>query len=224
MSLEKRLERRNIAGIDLLWQKDKTKEKTEKAWKYFQDEEHQNFPNIIMEELCKSFRSIVQAGGHCGLYPIQYSQKFENVYTFEPTYINHYCLVENTKNYKNINVYDCGLGEFEKTVSFNISRKNSGAHHVNPEEDNDGNIKLKTIDSFNIKDCDMIHLDIEGYELFALKGAIETIKKSKPLIVLETTAALQRYDYTKNDIGDFLSNFGYKIVKEWENDTAYAVT
>ena len=66
-------------------------------------------------------------------------------------------------------------------------------------------------------------MDIEGYELFALKGAIKTIKESNPVIVLETTAALERYNYTKKDILDFLSQFGYKILQEWDNDTAYAV-
>ena len=221
--IAKRVEFRHIAGLDLLWLKDKSKEKIEKAWKYFQDEEHQKFPQIIMDEYCKSFRTIIQAGGHCGLYPIQYSKRFETVYTFEPTYINHYCLRENTKDYENIIVHNNGLGEIEKKVLFNVSRKNSGGHHVNPEESDTGNISIKTIDSYNVIDCDLIHLDIEGYELFALKGAVNTIKSSKPMIVLETTDALERYNCTKEDILNFLSQFGYKVVKEWDRDTLYAV-
>lgn len=64
---------------------------------------------------------------------------------------------------------------------------NAGATHVthNPKA-----IKYKakavTIDSLNLDSCDVIHLDIEGYETNALRGAMKTIQKYKPLIVLET--------------------------------------
>jgi hypothetical protein len=43
------------------------------------------------------------------------------------------------------------------------------------------------------------------------------------MIVLETTDALERYNCTKEDILNFLSQFGYKVVKEWDRDTLYAV-
>jgi FkbM family methyltransferase len=218
----KNLEYRNIAGLELLWPKDKSIEKIEKAWNYFQEDEHKFFPKIIVETLCNNKRSVIQAGGHCGLYPIQYSYYFNNVFTFEPNTTNFYCLSENTKNYKNIHINNYGLGEIEKNVSFCVSRRNSGAHHVSNKLEN-VSIQLKNIDSLDIQDCDLIHLDLEGYELLALQGAIKTIEKSRPIIVLETTDAMERYNYKKEDILKFLEKYNYKIVKEWERDTAYAV-
>ena len=220
--IENTVEFRNISGLNLLWPKNKTEEKKEKAWKYFQEDEHKYFPKIISETLCKSFNTVVQAGGHCGLYPIQYSRYFESVYTFEPTEVNFYCLKENTKPYKNIHIHNFGLGEIEKKVSFYISNHNSGAHRVNTEAST-GSIDLKPIDSLNLTHCDLIHLDLEGYELLALHGAANTIEKFKPIIVLETTNTMEKYGYDKNEVLKFLSKFNYKIIKQWENDTAYSV-
>lgn len=220
MNLAHNVEYRKIGDLELLWPKDKSPKKIEKAWKYFQDDEHRFFPKEISELCNKGRNTVVQAGGHCGLYPIQYSKFFDNVFTFEPTQKNFYCLQENTSNIENIFIYNFGLGEMEKEVSFNISTKNSGAHHVSNTLNKDS-ILLKTIDSLELTSCDLIHLDLEGYELLALKGASKTIKTFKPLIVLETTDAMKRYGYTKTDILEFLENFGYKVLKEWDRDTAY---
>jgi hypothetical protein len=44
-----------------------------------------------------------------------------------------------------------------------------------------------TLDSIKPKDVDLIHLDVEGHEYNALKGAVKTITKYKPLIVVEMT-------------------------------------
>ena len=65
-------------------------------------------------------------------------------------------------------------------------------------------IKLTTIDSLELERLDFIKLDIEGYELFALKGAEETIKRCKPLIAFEILSHASNYGYTEKQMFDYL--------------------
>lgn len=216
-------EQRKILDLELYWPV-RENNKLEKAWGYYQNEENSKLPQTIAK-LLSSKRSVIQAGGHAGLYPIQYSKIFEKVYTFEPNSLNYSCLEENTKNYKNVLIHNVGLGKEEEIVSMHLSLKNSGAHYVSKKSDLDSSrheeIKIISIDSLEIEDCDLIHLDLEGYELFALEGAIDTINHSFPMIVLETTSAMDRYNYSEKDLGLFLSKYGYTVFKKWENDTVY---
>src|SRR5690348_7833841 len=43
-------------------------------------------------------RLVIQAGGNCGMYPVLFSQLFEQVYTFEPDPLNFYTLVQNCQS------------------------------------------------------------------------------------------------------------------------------
>lgn len=59
------------------------------------------------------------------------------------------------------------------------------------------NIKLKTIDSFNIQEkISLIKIDIEGMEPFALRGAKNLINKNRPIIYAEANT---KDDFIKMD-------------------------
>lgn len=57
-------------------------------------------------------------------------------------------------------------------------------------------VKMYKLDSIIPKDCkiSLIHLDIEGYEFEALKGAKEIIERDKPIIVLEIDSRAVTYN------------------------------
>ena len=190
-----------------------------KAWKYLTNSDHLKFPETI-SSMIPSHRTVIQAGGHCGLYPYQYASFFDTVYTYEPSVINYECLVENTKEIPNIKIINKGLGNISKLVSMNENRKNTGNHSIN--ESDSGSIEITTIDSQLLSEVDLIHLDLEGYEKFALEGAENTIKQCKPLIVLETNDCCLNYGYTLDDLTQYLNTLGYKSIMQWENDQAYA--
>jgi FkbM family methyltransferase len=71
-------------------------------------------------------------------------------------------------------------------------------------------VKSVTVDSlvkkFGIKKLDLIKLDIEGAELLALRGAMKTIEKMKPKIIIETHSKELHQDVLK-----FLRRSSYKI-------------
>ena len=60
--------------------------------------------------------------------------------------------------------------------------------------------------------CDFIKCDVEGAEFLVLKGAANTIKRFKPIILLEVVADfLSRNGHTISDVEDFFLDHGYQF-------------
>jgi len=147
---------------------------------------------------CTNYDVVVQAGGCMGMYPRFYCNYFEQVYTFEPNPTNFEVLSMNLTD--KIEAKQCALGlGTEENVDVRLTNKttNMGACSIIDEKDPGqtlkGNIPVISIDSLNLHKCDLIHLDVEGYEPYCILGAINTIEKFKPVIVLETSVEIPGY-------------------------------
>jgi hypothetical protein len=99
-----------------------------------------------------------------------------------------------------------------------IQPENIGAHQLKEGTD----VKVVTIDSYGIEDCDFLQLDVEGSEHQALLGAEQTIKKSYPVITLELKGLGSRYGYSNEDTVDLLESWGYQIVGRVNRDVIFA--
>lgn len=140
----------------------------------------------------KERRTVIQAGGHCGLYARLYCKMFERVMTFEPELNNFVHLTVNCNDTRIIK-FNAALGNSNEFVSMGIvSYMNTGMHKVLPKGIHGLIAYSMTLDSVKPKDVDLIHLDVEGYEYNALKGAVKTIKKYKPLIVVEMSEKIDK--------------------------------
>ena len=108
----------------------------------------------------------------------------------------------------------CGIGA-EKGTAFTTS------HKVGRIKDGgDVAVPIATIDSFDFENVTFIKYDIEGYELKALKGSEQTIKKYNPVVVIEQNRGnsypqklLESWGYTCKGI-DKVFNQDYIMVKE----------
>jgi len=134
-----------------------------------------------------NFDTVVQAGGCCGMYPRFYKNYFKNVYTFEPNPDNYECLKKNCDGIQGILHGQYALGPTPSKVSMNYARPggddiNVGMHTIN---NTPGDINMIMIDQLNLSACDLIHLDIEGFEEGAIYGALQTITKYWPVIIVE---------------------------------------
>lgn len=171
----------------------------------------QKFPNIPQDVMkyVEEKNVMVQAGGNAGFYVKQYAEKFKTVYTFEPDYINFHCLNRNVTS-NNVFKFQSCLGSEHKTVGFNINERNRGASHV----EGLGNIPTLKIDDLGLTECNLIHLDIEGYEYFALQGALKTIKTFSPVVVIEVWIEMKdRFIKDSNRLSfDLLRGLGYDKV------------
>lgn len=195
-------------------------------WAWRRDDLNLHTYNIFMKETellevvkpyLKGNCVAIQAGGNCGMQVEKFADFFDTVYTFEPDPINFLCLVINLP-YTNVIKMQCCLGSEHRMVSMNTLPDAIGGFYVN---ENHGNIPTLRIDDLNLKQCDFIQLDVEGYQLFALRGAQETINRFKPVISVELDWA-ERYDFSRNDIVNFLIHSGYEQVATYTSDHIYA--
>lgn len=174
-----------------------------RCWEYMQraPDLPQRISNLVSQK-----RVAVQAGGNCGFYTKQYAILFDTVYTFEPDWLNFHCLVNNIP-YDNVIKYQACLGDQRSLVNLKIDEQNRGKNHIAGA----GIYPVAMIDDLGLDVCDLIHLDIEGFEYFALRGAIKTIKTCKPIVVVEMWDQLDnRYgDNTNQKTIDFLTELGY---------------
>lgn len=157
----------------------------------------------------------VQAGGHVGLFPRQLSKHFSFVHTFEPGAEMYSALVHNTEKYANIIPHNYALGAFSGRVLFD-SRRSGRSKVIEEGGASVGNpVSQETIDSLSLPRCDLIYLDVEGYELEVLKGAMETIQKFRPIITVEV---LKGRDI---DTNNFMGALGYNRIDKVHSDWTF---
>lgn len=136
--------------------------------------------DVVTDKHVRTKGIAVQAGGHVGLYARQLAKYFSFVYTFEPVVETFCALKRNVERVPNIIADRKALGETQGFV--NVQPRAGGKSAVSEIGDH---VELITIDSLALPRCDLIYLDIEGYELSALAGARATIALRRPTIVLE---------------------------------------
>ncbi|MBI2135145.1 FkbM family methyltransferase [Candidatus Woesearchaeota archaeon] len=143
----------------------------------------------IIKKIIKERGTVVDIGANIGYYALMESQlvgKKGRVYAIEPVPDNIASLKKNIglNDYSNIEVFQMGIGEKNKTAKMNItsySNWHSFLHQRNVIGKLD--VKVVTLDNFlkNRKYPDFIRMDVEGYEFQILKGMKNTLKKKKPL-------------------------------------------
>jgi FkbM family methyltransferase len=191
--------------------------KDKACWNYLT--KRPNLPELISKYVDNK-NTVLQAGGNAGMYPKFYENIFSKVISFEPDPTNYLCLEKNTSE-KTLKYNYC-LSDREEHVNLSydeidIRKPNLGNLSVKGK----GNIQAITIDSLKLSVCDLIHLDVEGYEGKVLTGAIETIRKLKPVIALEMKGHGERYGWSDDRLNSFLNSLGYKEVDNIFDDSVF---
>lgn len=153
----------------------------------------------------------VQAGGHVGLWPRRLAQHFVLVHTFEPSADMYACLELNTVGIRNIMPHRAALGSAPHAAPFSVRR--SGRSKFDPEGQE--MVEVMMIDDLNLPRCDLIYLDVEGAEILALTGAAETIRKYRPVLVLETLKG------KVDDIDAWTRKHQYSLAQRIHNDRIF---
>lgn len=164
----------------------------------------------------KDFNLCIQAGGNLGFWPLSLSDKFKTVMTFEPDRVSFQCLQKNIAQYRahNIESYFGALGYTNKFVG--IQPESIGKHKVCGS----GTVPVFTIDQFNLSPS-FICLDVEGFELLALNGAIETINRARPIIQIEMNGREQEHGISKTSIVAFMESIKYSPVGNRRSDPVW---
>lgn len=104
-----------------------------------------------------------------------------------------------------------------------IERVNKFKTHASyrelPPFDPTGLVQARTIDSYNFQNVSFIKIDCEGFEYFVLKGAEETLRRCKPVVIVEQKPTLARkYGLGDRDGVKYLESLGAKLRRNMAND------
>lgn len=160
------------------------------------------------------FHVAVDIGAHVGLWSMQLAKKFSRVHAFEPVAKNRECYRLNLKG-TDFRLHECALGDREATVNVTTDPTCSAASMV----DGFGEVPMRRLDSFNLNDVDFIKIDTEGYELFVVRGAEETIKFWRPTIIVEQKGhGMERHGFRKEEAAELIESWGYKRAANMTGD------
>jgi len=144
--------------------------------------------------------TVIDAGANIGTFSVKAAHDFPSVkiYAIEPATETFGLLEKNTAPYQSVTCVHAGLGDREGKKELAKYHGQLGTARIEgsvlaPHDERYGAIEketvsLTTIDALvrkqNIPRVDFIKMDTEGYEEKILRGAAETIKKWKPVIVM----------------------------------------
>ena len=156
-------------------------------------------------KFARKFDHAVDVGAHCGLWAMQMVDDFQHVTSFEPVAEHRECWQKNVIG--NATLLPYALGETFGKVKIRTAQGSSGDSWV----DGEGEIEMRPLDSFNL-DCDFLKIDCEGFELFVLKGAVDTLQRCKPVLVVEQKPGHgKRFGLGDADAIPFLEKMGAKL-------------
>lgn len=177
---------------------------------------------------------VIDVGAHSGQFVKLFSRLVPKgrVYAFEP---GSYALsilnpVVKLRRLKNVSLVPAGLSDKDgrEVLSAPLKKRGTvgfGLAHIGPESRGVAlvhEIHLITLDGFvaqeNLLRIDLIKVDIEGWEARFLRGALRTIERFRPMILIEVTEeTLRRAGHSSAEIFDMLAPFGYSIFKLHQN-------
>lgn len=174
-------------------------------------------------------RTVLDIGGHVGLWSMHLSKYFERVHAFEPTPILQDCFDKNvlshpTEARDNVFLHRVALSDQTGEVSISFELDNSGHTHVAPGDQSkliDGatyvDAHMTTLDSFNFQDVDALKIDVEGFEFAVIRGGEKTIRDNKPVICIEQKPH-GFYEWGQYDAIKLLMSWGAKPVERVIDD------
>ena len=164
----------------------------------------------------KQFRTAVDVGGHVGYHAFNMAHAFARVHAFEPVALHRKCFEANTAGLTNITLHAVALGKAPGSVSMNTEVGSSGNTTVGGK----GDIPMITLDSLHLTDVDYMKLDAEGYEENILRGAEETLKKCRPVLMCEQKRSMASDHFGLAHMGaiTYLKSLGYVVACEISGD------
>jgi FkbM family methyltransferase len=170
-------------------------------------------------------RIAVQAGACLGVFPKYLSAKFDAVYTFEPSAP---LFVRMTKNAPEPNIVrfqaalGCQRGSMLNPVcSLRGNDGKSVLHEGMTRMETGGIIPTMRLDDLALPCCDLIYLDVEGWELYALRGAQETIRRYRPVIACEINRGIEYLGISGDDLRAHIKSLDYEFAVKIRSDEVF---
>ena len=188
----------------------------------------------LLKEIIIPGTDTIDVGVYRGVYSYEMAKYSKIVHAFEPNPIIFKDIKLNlSKIIKNISFYGYALSDHENTSILKVPIRNKNfdrnnyeeyfqmgkatIHKENKMEDIETfEVKSKKLDSFSFSNkISFIKVDVEGHELAVIRGAENTIKKNRPILLVEIE---ERHSQKKvSETLDYINSLGY-ISYFYENE------
>lgn len=187
-------------------------------------------------------KNFIDIGANVGTYTMILAPIFNHTYAFEPNKHIYNIMCGNMALYNlsdKTTLINMGLSDKEEELKYNLYDELGGNNTFTKDDSNDisqvfehgydmvkndyrhtERLKVKTLDSFNIQNVGLIKIDVEGFELNVLKGAVKTIEQSNyPTLIIEswnvekkdTKELAEAKETLRLDLFNFIMAMGYKL-------------
>ena len=170
---------------------------------------------------------IFDVGANIGNTVIDYKSFFptSTIYCFEPVTYTYELLVENTKKLKSVNCFNFALGNKDEQIEIVLSKNselNSLLNTSNLRDREVEKIEVKRLDDFciinEIKQIDLLKIDVEGFEIMVLEGCgTELLKTIKAIYVEVGFVESDRLKTNFRDLDTYLNKSGFTICNFYDN-------
>jgi len=187
--------------------------------------------NMILK-LVPEYSVVLDVGANMGWYSLLIARHVKGckIHAFEPIPKTYSFLTKNIElnQATNVAAHHFGFSNQRNDLTFYFYPEGSGnASSANLSERKDAELitcHVEKLDDFvnaNNLHVDFIKCDVEGAELFAFQGAIQTLQLDQPIVFTEMLRKwAAKFNYHPNEIFKFFSTLGYRC---FYGDGAYLI-
>ena len=140
-----------------------------------------------------------------------------SVHSFEPVQSTFEILKKNKKinQCEQIHIHPFALGNTTESATIYPEKENRGGASISNKRSETGEeIQVKRLDDLQIaKKVNLLKVDVEGFEWEVLKGAADTIRKDKPIIIVEYSRERNNEGNSSEMLRWLQSEFNYKAYR-----------
>ena len=179
-------------------------------------------PELEIINCLKTFANknkvFIDCGAHMGVYSILLADGFKQVFAFEAQRRTYFQLCGNIfiNEKQNITPYSLGIAETtDIRTLYIVSEDGGGSTFCSSDMPvlKKETVEIKALDDLDIpkNNIGLIKLDVEGYELNIIRGALQTLKESHyPPIAFESNPGREKYA-ARQSLFKELKNLNYEI-------------
>ena len=177
---------------------------------------------------------VLDVGANIGTFCCEIAAAFPSytIHAFEPVPLAFSELEDNIKlnEFKNIITHNIGISDNYGLVEGQTPDSKGSFGHITLSEKveklrsnsiihNKTLYEVSTLDSFNFENVSLIKIDVEGMEHEVFLGAVDTIKRCRPVIIFEAWNRDWFYE-KRNQLLEFVESLDYTVTTMGDDNIA----
>ena len=174
----------------------------------------------VFKQHLKKDSTVIDIGANIGYFTLLAAQGAEKVIAIEPESMNANDLRANVElnGFSNVEIMKVAASNKSGISQLNVSAGESGEHSLivpkSRKYANTQEVKLVTIDDLYIRNISLIKIDTEGHEYEVIEGAIKTLQKYYPPLIIEIwPEGLNTSGHSVEEFGALINGIGYNDIQ-----------